>query len=463
LAEHGWEPHYYQMLFLTDRNAEGRMTRSKHLVAGRRGGKTEVAAIDTIYYLQHPWAWWKDYRGVDSNEPLWMWELSKNHKLGRPALLKFLQFLPKLGLKKGVDFEFNKTEKVFEFLASGSLMEFKSAEDPDSLRGAGLHRLWMDEAAFIPSRDAFDVVLPSLGDHQGDIVTTTTPKGKNWLFDEFFAGIALDDEDAMRVEYTSIDNPHYSEKEWLRNKARMHPMLFKQEHMAAFDSMAGIELSGDWLHYYGDDEEYPAPDISKMDLYIGVDPAISQSERADRFVITLVGLEHDRSKAYVLEQWAGRIPFPDQVDLINQWYIKYRPQMVAVEAQVYQAALVQQVERLENFVPVVPIFAPRGKNKADRIIAMSPFFKIGKVLISRKHNDFIDEWISYDTSLKNPKDDTLDCVEIALRAAGALLPLSHMPDNEDTFDPYDINELARRERPRASNEGDFDTAMGADW
>jgi hypothetical protein len=52
---------------------------------------------------------------------------------------------------------------------------------------------------------------------------------------------------------------------------------------------------------------------------------------------------------------------------------------------------------------------------------MSPLFRIGKVKIKKDHADFIQEWVDYDSSLRTPKDDCLDSMEIALRTAGALL------------------------------------------
>ena len=67
-------------------------------------------------------------------------------------------------------------------------------------------------------------------------------------------------------------------------------------------------------------------------------------------------------------------------------------------------------------------------------------FQIGKVRIKQEHRDFIDEWINYDASISNPKDDCLDSVEIALRAAGALLP--GMPDEAVLISagPVEVNE-----------------------
>lgn len=457
--ERGYHPHYYQILYHIARDEEDKLYRFRHLVAGRRGGKTVSAAWDVAFYMENPKQYWMDFHGLDKDEPLWMWALAQNHKIGRPSLLTMRKVLRNIGSPA----KENRGEKYFEFPGDG-LLEFKSADDPESLRGAGLHHLWIDESAQLRARTAWDVVYPSLSDHMGGVSTTTTPKGKNWFYEEFWGAEAQDDLDQMRVEYRSIDNKYFSPKEWLRVQKRYHPLLFKQEYMASFDSMAGIELAGDWLHYFGhdDNDEYDVPDMSDLDLYIGVDPAISLKDEADRFVISLVGVARDRSRAYLLEQWAGRIPFPDQVSKINEWYIKYRPSVIGVESVAYQAALVQQLERQPMFAPVIPILA-KGK-KSERILAMAPFFKIGKVVVRREHRDFIDEWLNYDSSVRNPKDDTLDSVEIALRTAGALM--EDMDEAEDLEDVDPVTALAKLALPGRRgrrNRHDYDNSMGSDW
>ena len=80
----------------------------------------------------------------------------------------------------------------------------------------------------------------------------------------------------------------------------------------------------------------------------------------------------------------------------------------------------------------MPVFS-RGKKK-DRILAMSPLFKIGRIRIHRQHHDFIDEWVSYNPDDKNPKDDLLDATEIALSLAGVLLP--YLPPQDIDPDGY---------------------------
>src|SRR5512132_624260 len=290
--KHVYQPHIWQGLFHGVTDEDGHLIPYRHLVAGRRGGKTLSAAWEVLYYACNPEEFHRDAHGEESTKPLWIWCLAKDFKVGRPSLITFLDVIVQAGLIKGKDYEYNKTEKVFTFFredgTEGALVEFKSADDPQSLRGAGLDLLWIDEAAFIPSREALDVVYPALAEKFGLIITTTTPHGKNWFWEMYFNGGALDDDRQFRVQYTSIDNPYFSRKQWAYYLKYYHPVMFRQEFMAAFDALAGLSLSGDWLKYFVDgDPDLQSEDIGlpkikddegnlriNLDLHIGVDPAI---------------------------------------------------------------------------------------------------------------------------------------------------------------------------------------------
>lgn len=453
-AQREYFPHLWQILF------HGAPQRFRHLVAGRRGGKTLSAAWEVLFYALHPHQFHLDMHGRESDEPLWIWVLAKDYKLGRPALLTFLKVMRQAGLTKGRDFEYNKTEKTITF-PDGTLVEFKSADDPQSLRGAGLDILWIDESAFITSDEAWSVVRPGLSDKIGRVITTTTPKGKNWVWEVFFVK-AKNDPDTFRVQYTSLDNPAFSREEWERELENYHPLLFKQEYMASFEAMAGVDLPSDWLHYYvfGEDSTLGDPDDirlvpvdGKLGLrtYMAVDPALSLNADGDDFAMALIGIAEDNSQAYLIDTYKAKIPFPEQLERLEEWFLKYRPDYIGVEANAYQAALVQQAMRLPGLPNIVPVFTTGRKiatshltAKAQRILAMGPLFRTGRIRINRRHKDFIDQWVSYDSSLKNPRDDLLDAVEIALSLAGVLLPSTMAPAPREYQPAASIEEAAAK-------------------
>ena len=470
-AQFGYQPHVWQAVFHGAADEHDLIKPFRHLVAGRRGGKTLSAAWETLFYALHPSEFHRDVHGTASDRPLWIWILAKDYPTGFASLATLLEVMGKAGLTKGRDYQYNKTERKIEF-ANGTLVQFKTADDPQSLRGAGLDILWIDEAAFIDSADAWLVVAPALADKEGIVITTTTPHGKNWFYEEFFAGPALDDELQFRVEYTSIDCPYFPRARWEYYKQRYHPIMFRQEFMAAFDAFTGIALQGDWLKFWvRGNPDIKTGDLGLGDLYdketgryklrifLGIDPAISQADTADHFAMAVIGLTEDNTQAYLLDYYVGRMEFPDQLDKLREWHQQWRPQMIGIESNAYQHALAQMAYRMEGLPPIVPVFAAGKKN--ERILAMSPLFKVGRVRLSRDHVDFIDQWVNFDPSKKNQKDDLLDAVEIALGTAGVLLPRAPYKAAIDEPTTPSQEAAARIRQMKAKRNRPYDPELGA--
>lgn len=472
-GERGYVPHIWQICFHAS-SVDERLRRYRCLVAGRRGGKTLSAAWEVICYAANPEMFHWDAHRRESSDPLHVWILTPDYRSsGRAALHAIRKVLRSSNLVEGTDYKENRGDLYIEF-ANGSLIEFKTAERPDKLVGAGLDILWIDEAALIPNEEAWNIARPALSDKLGLVICTTTPRGKNWFYDLFWGKEGTINPQVGTVEYRSIDNPHFPAEEWQEVKASYHPLLFKQEYMASFDSMAGKELHGEWLKYFTFDLTSDDPDVAtiprvednpkKFDLtyYLGVDPAISLADTADKFAMALIGVTKDNSQAYLIQLWAGRIPFAEQLEKIEEWHVKYRPQYIFVEAVAYQRALVDQALRMSSMPNVVPVFPPPGMKKWERILGIAPLFRTGRIRIhQRLHREFIEEWLDFDSTLKNTKDDCLDAVEIVLRMTGIMqAPLPSALNDEER--PLTLQELANRRSRFQSRDTYNDPHLGSE-
>jgi phage terminase large subunit-like protein len=231
--------------------------------------------------------------------------------------------------------------------------------------------------------------------------------------------------------------------------------------MASFDALAGIELQSDWLHYYVTGKATPLQNPNDIRLdpetplrkFMAVDPAISIRDSADDFAMAIIGVTENNEQAYLLKTFRGHVPFPEQVELIGEWNALYRPMYIGIESVAYQAALVQQSMRLPGMPNVVAVFS-KGK-KEQRIMAMAPFFRTGRIRISRFERDFIDQWVSWDSTKKSIRDDMLDAVEIALGLAGVLLPTvqQHLDTEAANRPPRTLEEAASRELAQLDETG----------
>jgi hypothetical protein len=79
--------------------------------------------------------------------------------------------------------DFNRAEMTMT-LVNGVRVLWRSADNPDSLRGANLGWVFMDEASLM-TEEVFDILLGRLREQPGRLWITTTPKGFNWLYRVF--------------------------------------------------------------------------------------------------------------------------------------------------------------------------------------------------------------------------------------------------------------------------------------
>jgi len=86
----------------------------------------------------------------------------------------------------------------------------------------------------------------------------------------------------------------------------------------------------------------------RLAVYIGVDPAISLSERADYFAVVVVG--EDNGVFYVLKTHQAHLTFKEQVLLLESYFAKHKPVRINIEAVAYQAVLAEALK--ERGLPV---------------------------------------------------------------------------------------------------------------
>ncbi|MCH8304875.1 MAG: hypothetical protein IIB94_07060 [Candidatus Marinimicrobia bacterium] len=207
---------------------------------GRRWGKTTFAVHELAEAALEKEGvyWWvgPDYEAVDKGWWILMGALPEEliHKQRR-------------GVPKIIEFE------------NGSRIYFRTASNPNSLRGEGLSGLVMDEAAQIDSK-AWDYVLkPSLVDHKGWALFIGTPMGRQSWFNELYLhGMSEDDEwsDWESFNSPSSENPYLDKNEISGMKKQMSDDSFRQEFMAEFLEDAGRVFRHLKESVMGDYEKY---------------------------------------------------------------------------------------------------------------------------------------------------------------------------------------------------------------
>ena len=158
---HGWQINA-ERLVCPECGSNGKRAYRRFLLrAGRRGGKTRIGALASIEECALPGTiGWICAPTFPELEDFVM-----------PA---FFKQIPQVWLDHPLT-EWSETERTL-LLPNRAVVQFRSLEDPERGRGQGLHWLWIDEICKLTLKH-WETIRPSLSDHRGILIATTTPKG----------------------------------------------------------------------------------------------------------------------------------------------------------------------------------------------------------------------------------------------------------------------------------------------
>ncbi len=130
-------------------------------------------------------------------------------------------------------------------LGNGAEVLFRSADEPDRLRGMNLSGVWLDEAS-IMVREVFEVVIASLREagERGWLSATFTPKGRqHWTYEVFGQPGA----ETQLVHAASIDNPFVPESLLATVRSQYTSALASQELEGQFIDLGGSLFKRSWF------------------------------------------------------------------------------------------------------------------------------------------------------------------------------------------------------------------------
>ena len=206
--------------------------RFKVVAAGRRFGKGLLAVTESFK------------RGIGGEKCRWISPsyASDSFQAGWSIAENLAHQIP------GVEVEVQR--RTFNFSAlGGEWFQFKTAEEPDSLRGEGVDFAVFDEAAHIQKLQEIweQAVRPSLLDRRGDTWFVSTPKGHNYFATLFNKG--RDKEPGWAsFRFSSFDNPFLDRAEIEALKASLPALVARQEIEAEFVQLAGAMFRRDMIH-----------------------------------------------------------------------------------------------------------------------------------------------------------------------------------------------------------------------
>lgn len=308
--------------------------------AGRRFGKSRLASLRCVVAaMQGRRAWW-----VFPSYPMAAvgWRMLKRLAVQIPGAVM------------------READRLIEF-PSGGVVQIRSADNPDSLRGESLDELIMDEAAFMREEAWTEALRPTLSDRRGRAVFISTPKGRNWFWRAWQLGQSGDPE-WKAWQFPTTSNPFIDPQEVEAARRNLPERIFAQEYLAEF-----IEDGGGVFRRVTEAATAQPEDVA--------------TEGAEYLIGADWGKLNDFTALAVLNTTARRLVYLDrfnQIDYTFQLarlqvlYERFRPVSIIAERNSMGEPLIEQLRRMG--LPV-QAFATTNQSKASIIEGLSLAFE----------------------------------------------------------------------------------------
>jgi hypothetical protein len=214
-----FKPFWKQQLFLQSQK------RIKGAFAGKRGGKTEVGAIDVIQKIINKRNWTPN--GID---PFLTLIIAPTHEMMRTLSMKKF-----LGYAKPFVKKHNESRSELQWLdhntvPGGNEIYGMSADNPARIEGKKANLIWLDEV-FQMEEQVFLECRARIADSKGDLIVTgslgvqyVNPK-THWAYKYFKLN---PDENTECFEWATIENPYFPKDELVSLKNNLDPRTFRQ-------------------------------------------------------------------------------------------------------------------------------------------------------------------------------------------------------------------------------------------
>jgi len=260
----------------------------------------------------------------------------------------------------------NRTERTIEF-ANGGVFGIHSADNEDSVRGENFNLVILDEAARISETAWTSAIQPTLADLDGDAILISTPRGRNWFWQEYQRGIS---DGVYQKSWTapSRANPNKRIQDAAeRAKGRVNELTYRQEWLGEF-----VEAEGMVFRRVQEAAVLEAQEPVPGRTYIaGVDVASS----VDYTVVSVMDVE---AREMVYLDRFNRVDYPVLIDRLEAIYRRYSLTSMVVESNSIGRPVIDElVTRGLNIVP----FTTTSATKQAIIQSLQSAFENGQIRV----------------------------------------------------------------------------------
>lgn len=396
-------------------------TRFKVVVAGRRCGKSRLAAVNLIL------------EGLECPAGSGVMYVAPTQGQARVIIWNVLM---EIGREVIVSAHVNNSEIT---LVNGAVIYVRGADRPDTLRGVSLTYCVLDEYADMKPTAWEQVIRASLSDKRGRALFIGTPKGRNHFYDIYKLGESGRDKEWKSWHFTTADNELIHPDEIQAAKNTMSSFAFKQEYMASFNNAGTNLFREEWFKYGREPKEgswYITIDLAGFEA-VG-EQAGNSKKRLDQTSICIAKVTDD-GKWFVDKIEYGRWDIRETAVRILKNIREYRPLSIGMEKGALSNAVMPYLSDLMRknnvFAHIVPL-THGNRTKNDRIIwALQGRMEHGRIILNveREWDEFVDQLLMFPT--KGVHDDLPD--SLAYLDQLAVTSYSKYED-DDEYEPYDL-------------------------
>jgi len=319
--------------------------RFKVLSAGRRWGKTRLGVNECLDAASKGGRAW------------WVSPSYKTSEVGWRPLRQIARKIPNA--------EIRLADRMIT-LPGGGFVAVRSADNPDSLRGEGLDYVVMDECAFMQKEAWTEAIRPALSDRLGKALFISTPKGRNWFWENYQRG-ARQEDGWQSWTYPTESNPFIDKGEIEAAKRDLPEIIFRQEYLAEF-----VDESGSVFRRVQEAATLePREPDPKRNYIAGVDVAAS----VDYTVVSVFDVE---AREMVYMDRFNRVDYPVLIDRLEAIYNRYHMTSMTVESNSIGRPVIDElVSRGLNIVP----FTTTSATKQSIIQALQSAFENAQIKV----------------------------------------------------------------------------------
>lgn len=318
--------------------------------------------------------------------------VAPTYPMMRDATLRtFLELTQRAGILE----RFNKSDMTVD-LIDGKHVLFRSADEPDRLRGPNLGWFYLDEAALMVEQ-TWLIMIGRLREQPGRAWATSTPRGFNWLYETFVKG----GEDYEVVHSSTRANP-YLPKEFVASLERSYTSDWqKQEIEGEFTDPTGAMFQRGWF-----DIVDKAPEGLKWARYW--DLAASTKTTADYTASAEVAMSDDGT-IYIRNMVRGRWEWPDAKKIMVQTMLTGNGTRHGIEEAMHGLAAVQELRRDPTLANIALKGIRVDKDKVSRALPWAARAEARKVKLVRGewNASFLDEVCSFPQGTHDDQVDTV--------------------------------------------------------